>query len=128
MGQPAAKRILVRPGEDTKYVDAEGTPFPLGRGREAVKFGCNAPGFIRSRGEQSYSLTKLFRALAEADPSLAPYEFDMSKRLAMCGYPISPKSVLVPLGDSVLYRNPGYEADIDAIAMEFKQSFPIPGG
>jgi HK97 family phage major capsid protein len=112
----------IRAGE-VRRVDALGRTIPLGRGESQA-----APGLIHSRGEQPFSVVKLVRAIAERDPSRAPLEFAISKKLEECGYPLGVGGVWMPLGGDFLYRMPGYEQQIDAVAKEFAQAFPLAGG
>lgn len=102
-------------------------PIPFSHGVREAKQPSAAPALIRSRGEQPYSLVKLMRALGERDLSLAPYEVSLSRKLETCGYTVGVGGVLIPLGDEVMYRTPGHEAEVEVIAAEVKQSFPIAG-
>ncbi len=106
---------------------SDGSVMPLGSPRGS-KFGDagRAPGFIRQRGEDGYSLARLWRSLVEKDKSLAPGEWDISQKLAQAGFQPAYGGAMIPLaGGDLLFRNPGYEQALDDLAMTVKQMLPF---
>lgn len=95
---------------------ASGQVFPLG----------GPPGVIHSRGEAAYSLMAAVKSLQSGDKTKAPLAWALSEKLEQAGYtPAQPGSLLVPLCGDLLWRMPGYEALVDSIALETKQSFAL---
>src|SRR5260370_38405318 len=87
-------------GDDrtTRYVDAEGHHFPLGRGGRLVPKlgdrGSHAPAFNRSPlGEDGYSLRRVVQALATGNPGEAAFEMSLSKKLVAAGFLAGPAGV-----------------------------------
>lgn len=110
-GQGSAEPFVLRA--------ADGRIVPLGSGRPV-----GSPSFIHSQGEKPYSVARLMLALAEKNPEIAPMEYSISKKLEAAGYAPSFGGVWVPLGGDELWRTPGFEAHMDALALEIKQAFP----
>src|SRR5882724_6453329 len=72
----------------------DGTIFPLGTTRPSKGLG----GVIHSRGDGGgYSLMRLVKSIMEKDKSVAPYEMDISQKLAQAGFQPSYGGVMVPL-------------------------------
>ena len=79
-----------------------------------------------TRAASGRSLSACIRSLQTGDRSLAPLAWDLTEKLARAGHSQSdPRSLLVPLGDSALFRVPGHEALIDEVGTVCKQAYQI---
>lgn len=89
-----------------KYGHVDGKPFPYGGGPASHRRGPSTDGL---------SLANVIRSLQLGDKKLAPLAWDLSEKFVQCGYTqTDPRSILIPLGDSSLFRTPGHEALVDS--------------
>jgi HK97 family phage major capsid protein len=122
-----SRRVLERLKQgdsQARRVDATGKQVPFAKG-DGTAFGDTAPAFIRSRGEQPYSLANVILSVATRDKAKAPLEWAISEKLEQTGYAPSAGGILVPLGGDELWRMPGYEQVVERVATEVKQAFAV---